>query len=334
MMSEPAWADPAQPTTAAEAQTQLDRIEAEGASLAEQYAASQQALADQQHTLDQVTVDLGEQDRKVAQLSTTISQIVNANRQSDPFSLTVQMITTSSDDNFIDRLATMQSVNAITEEQLARFGSEQQRLNQLREASAAALSSIRTETERQAQLVAQQDEREAAAAALVSRLSAAEQARLQAEQAAREQADAQASTRETATSRSAARAQAAPVTTTPPSGRAGTAVAFALAQVGEAYRMGGTGPGVWDCSGLTMMAYREAGISIPRTAGAQFNAGRAVSKDDLQPGDLVFYYAGIGHVGMYIGNGQIVHAATTRKGVIIAPVFASARPFQGARRYA
>ncbi|HSN42773.1 MAG TPA: NlpC/P60 family protein, partial [Propionibacteriaceae bacterium] len=108
------------------------------------------------------------------------------------------------------------------------------------------------------------------------------------------------------------------------------AVAFAKAQVGKAYRYGATGPNAYDCSGLTGAAYRSAGISLPRTARAQYGVGTRVSLGQLRPGDLVFYYSGISHVGIYVGNGMIVHAANPRSGVRYASV--TSMPFMGGAR--
>ncbi len=107
---------------------------------------------------------------------------------------------------------------------------------------------------------------------------------------------------------SAPSAPAAPVGNVPGSQAAQVAVRTALAQVGKPYVFGAAGPDSFDCSGLTMYAYRAAGISLPHFTGAQISAGRRVGYADLQPGDLVFFP---GHEGMYIGNGQMVHAPHT-----------------------
>ena len=100
------------------------------------------------------------------------------------------------------------------------------------------------------------------------------------------------------------------------SGRAKVAVNFALAQLGEPYSWGGTGPGSWDCSGLVMKAWAAAGISIPRVVGPQYAASHHISQSQLQPGDLVFY-ASMGHVGMYLGNGRVIHAPRPGRNVEI-----------------
>lgn len=102
-------------------------------------------------------------------------------------------------------------------------------------------------------------------------------------------------------------------------------------RVGSPYAWGATGPSSFDCSGLTSWAYQEAGISIPRTSQAQIGGGTAVAKSDLQPGDIVAFYSGATHVGIYAGNGQVVHAPYSGTTVSYAPV--DSMPFYGATRY-
>lgn len=114
------------------------------------------------------------------------------------------------------------------------------------------------------------------------------------------------------------------------SGRAAAAVKYAMAQVGDAYVYGAAGPNAFDCSGLTMAAWAQAGVSLPHSSSAQFSAGPRIPESALQPGDLVFYYSPISHVGMYIGNGMIVHAANPGRGVIVSPLHYM--PYVGAVR--
>jgi cell wall-associated NlpC family hydrolase len=90
------------------------------------------------------------------------------------------------------------------------------------------------------------------------------------------------------------------------------AVSKALSKVGKPYRWGASGPNAFDCSGLVKWSFAQAGKSMPRTSRAQSTAGTPVSRANLQPGDLVFFYKPISHVGIYIGNGKVVHAS--RKG--------------------
>ncbi|MFC4111038.1 C40 family peptidase [Nonomuraea zeae] len=100
--------------------------------------------------------------------------------------------------------------------------------------------------------------------------------------------------------------------TGPASGNARRALQFAFAQVGKPYQYGGTGPGSYDCSGLTQAAWRTGGVELPRTTWTQWSwgASRRVPLDALQPGDLLFS-KGLGHMGMYAGNGKMVHAPQT-----------------------
>ncbi len=85
----------------------------------------------------------------------------------------------------------------------------------------------------------------------------------------------------------------------------------AMAQRGKPYAWGGSGPNSFDCSGLTQFAFKAAGVNLPRTTRTQVNTGTPVARANLQPGDLVFFYSPVSHVGIYIGNGQMVHAPTS-----------------------
>jgi cell wall-associated NlpC family hydrolase len=115
-----------------------------------------------------------------------------------------------------------------------------------------------------------------------------------------------------------------------PTAAAGVAVQTALAQLGDMYGVGASGPDTFDCSGLTMYAYAAAGVTLPHSSRAQSTMGVAVSRAELQPGDLVFFYSPVSHVGIYIGNGQMVHASVTGKPVAVTSVDKAG--YVGARR--
>jgi cell wall-associated NlpC family hydrolase len=116
----------------------------------------------------------------------------------------------------------------------------------------------------------------------------------------------------------------------PAQGRAAAAIQYAMAQVGDAYVYGAAGPSAFDCSGLTMMAWAQAGVSLPHSSSAQYGSGPHISESQLMPGDLVFYYSPISHVEMYIGNGLIVGAANPGAGVRVADLHSM--PYVGAVR--
>ena len=122
--------------------------------------------------------------------------------------------------------------------------------------------------------------------------------------------------------------QAAPPTPPPSAtGNAGKAVAFAYAQMGKPYRWGADGPDSYDCSGLTSAAWQAAGVTLPHNAARQYRAVSHVSRLELRPGDLVFYYRDIHHVAMYVGNDSVIHAPTSGDHVRIQRV--DHAPIQG-----
>jgi cell wall-associated NlpC family hydrolase len=105
----------------------------------------------------------------------------------------------------------------------------------------------------------------------------------------------------------------------PASGSARAALNYAYAQLGKPYVYGGTGPNGYDCSGLTMMSWRAAGVSLPRVVPDQYNATRRVAQSDIQPGDLIFF-SGLGHVGMIVDSGHFIHAPRTGENVMVSPI--------------
>jgi cell wall-associated NlpC family hydrolase len=166
------------------------------------------------------------------------------------------------------------------------------------------------------------------ARSLLSKLNAEDKARLAAiEKKKREQAAAKAAelARQQAAAEKAAQQQSSSGTTTgtasgstsgsstgstatDSSSKAAEALAFARAQIGKPYVWAATGPDSYDCSGLTQAAWKAAGVSLPRVTYDQVNAGTTVALADAQPGDLVFFYDDISHVGLYIGDGMMIHA--------------------------
>ena len=130
----------------------------------------------------------------------------------------------------------------------------------------------------------------------------------------------------------------APIASTPitllsaasPAANRSSAMRNALSKLGAPYRHGSAGPNAFDCSGLVSWAFKNAGTSLPRTSRAMSTVGNAVSKSDLQPGDLVFFYKPVSHVGIYIGDGKIVHASSRKSPVKISDM--GRMPFTTARR--
>ena len=110
------------------------------------------------------------------------------------------------------------------------------------------------------------------------------------------------------------------------SGKGAIAVRYAYAQIGKMYQFGAAGPRTFDCSGLTMMAWKQAGVNLAHSARMQFNATAKVSRASLAVGDLV-YYNGLGHVGIYIGDDMIIHASRTGYPVAAVPINNGGTPY-------
>ncbi len=123
----------------------------------------------------------------------------------------------------------------------------------------------------------------------------------------------------------------APAPMPAPNGYAATVIQAALSRIGSPYVWGGSGPGSFDCSGLVMWSFQQAGISLPHSSQALAHGGQPVSVDQMQPGDLVTYYSDASHVGIYIGDGMMVHASTYGTPVRVAPV--NNAPIYNVRRY-
>lgn len=115
------------------------------------------------------------------------------------------------------------------------------------------------------------------------------------------------------------------------SGAGAIAVQAALTRVGDPYVWGGAAPGAFDCSGLVMWSFQQAGIFLPHSSYAQAAGGQPVSLDEMQPGDVITYYSDASHVGMYVGDGLMIHASTFGVPVAVAPV--NNAPILNVRRY-
>ncbi|MCV7071585.1 C40 family peptidase, partial [Mycobacterium rufum] len=117
----------------------------------------------------------------------------------------------------------------------------------------------------------------------------------------------------------------------PAAPEATTVIQAALSRIGSPYSWGAAGPSAFDCSGLVMWSFQQAGISLPHSSQALAAGGQPVSRDQMQPGDLVTYYSDASHVGIYIGDGMMVHASTYGTPVRVAPV--DNAPIHNIRRY-
>ncbi|MFE9920280.1 NlpC/P60 family protein [Streptomyces sp. NPDC005774] len=171
-------------------------------------------------------------------------------------------------------------------------------------------------SEEKARLAAAEKKKQEEAARKAAELAQQQAERREAEEEARQQQQAESGSSGTSESSGASGSSSPGSTSTTPStstdssyaAKAEKALAFARAQIGKPYVWGATGPGSYDCSGLTQAAWKAAGVSLPRTTYDQVEAGTTVAVSQAQPGDLVFFYDDLTHVGIYIGNGMMIHA--------------------------
>ncbi|MHB9759320.1 C40 family peptidase [Streptomyces sp. BYX5S] len=225
----------------------------------------------------------------------------------------VQLLLSSSPDSYLDRAALTERLGTRQAATVSRVQGELREIDQLREDADNTLDELRA---KKAELEAGKKKvkrKLSEAQGLLDRLTPAERT------------PAPDSERASRTTDRAGLSDA-------PNSRAKAAISFAYDALGSPYVWGATGPSAFDCSGLTQAAYKAAGVSLPRTTYSQIDAGQRVPKSQLQPGDLVFFYSSISHVGLYIGGGRMIHAPNPSAPVRIAPI--DEMPFAGATRVA
>lgn len=306
------------PTSPAQAEPDIDDVEArvdrlyhEAEQASERFNDARLELADLQKDLAALNADEDRQDARLDAVREQVRDSVVRQYEGESISAVGQVVVSDDPSAFLAQMTTMSSFDSVQDELFDSYTLETKALDIRAQAVAQRAADVAETKEQLAEEKATIDDKLAEAESLLDRLET--------------------EAREAVVSRDSSARTAAPApTSVPASGRAAAAVQYALAQVGDAYVYGAAGPSAFDCSGLTMMAWAQAGVSLPHSSSAQFSSGPQVSSSDLQPGDLVFYYSPISHVGMYIGNGMIVHAANPGSGVTTAPVMSM--PYVGAVR--
>lgn len=316
-------------------QARVDALHHEAEEASERYNTIKATLGDTRDELRAVRADAAAQQQDTEQLRARVEQLVLAQVDGSGVSTTSKLLLADDPDEFLSSMAAMRSYSEQSSDLLAAY-----------ENSRAELSLREQQVEDQlAAISAAEGQMAEEKAAIEDKAEAAEEllAELEAEAAARAAAAEEASRDETTPPADGTTTEAPtgdpveePTTPTPPtpptpvSGNAAVAVETALAQVGDAYVYGAAGPDAFDCSGLTMYAWRAAGVSLSHSSSVQSTQGTPVSLDALMPGDLIFYYSPVSHVGMYIGNGQIVHAANPSRPVEVVSM--NLMPISWARR--
>jgi cell wall-associated NlpC family hydrolase len=315
----PAAADP--PPTVAEAQAQIAQLEIDAAAIDQDYAGVQESIKAAKRSLTLKQADVEAQAAKVNKMKAQVGQVALAQFQNRNLDTAAQLFVTPDTEGFLSQISTVEKVSENQNSVLQDFQQEQASLAELEHSSKTDLATLDEQKKKLQELRDASDKKVAESKAVLAKLTAQQQQQIaDEEKKATEQANSEAEASTTDDS-----------TAVTGSGRGAKALAFARSQLGKPYRFGATGPNAYDCSGLTGAAWRSAGVTLSRTSQAQFHNGRAVSKSELQPGDLVFFYPGsISHVGLYVGNGMIIHAP--RPGKSVQYIKMKYMPFAGARR--
>jgi cell wall-associated NlpC family hydrolase len=347
----PALADPTVASKRAEAQRIMGEVQQMDAQLEhaiEAYNLASTKLAGLQADLKTNTHRLTVAKSNLRFAQTTLSQRVVALYKGNETNSTIAVILgAQSLDDLVTRLDTVSRVSTqdtrvmrqvrrfektvkLTQHRLKAAESAQRRLVGERASQKASIESQLSR--RQSLLASVKDEiqqLQAEEQARQARLARAVQSRLASQQ---QQATVQALGSVDEMQATSSSAGEAPVAAAPPS-RFGGAVGIAMQYLGIPYVWGGSSPSGFDCSGFTMYVYAQLGVSLPHNAAMQYGTGVPVSKDQLEPGDLVFFN-GLGHMGMYIGGGQFIHAPHTGDVVKISSLSDSwyAQTWVGARR--
>ena len=300
----PAQADP----DIKDVKVRVDRLYHEAEAAQERLHDAKLDLVDLRRDLAGLEADQERQDERLDAVRAQVSDAVVRQLEGEGISTVGQIVVSEDPGSFLDTLSTMSSFNDLQANLLSDYDTELEALEIRREATDARTTQIAELTEQLSAEKKTVDDKLAEAKSLLSDLEAEERERLLA-------------------SRSGLTRMPSSV---PASGRAAAAVQYAMAQVGDAYVYGAMGENAFDCSGLTMRAWAQAGVSLPHSSSAQYGSGPHIAASDLQPGDLVFYYSPISHVGMYIGNGLIVHAANPGTGVAVSGLYSM--PYVGAVR--
>jgi cell wall-associated NlpC family hydrolase len=309
-------------------QSRVDRLYHQAEQASERYNDARLEVKAARGRLTALESRLVRQRSKVETVRAQVATAVVAQYQGQALSSTSQVMLSDDPDDFIDQLATVSAFNDQQSQMMAEFAVQARRLETREQAAQREVTTIAETSRELGEEKAEIDDKAAKAKELLKTLeerAAARASRSEARTASRSAA-ASASRSQAA----APGAAAAPAASAPASGRAAAAVRYAMAQVGKSYVYGAAGPSAFDCSGLTMMAWAQAGVGLPHSSGAQMGSGTPVSQSELQPGDLVFYYSPVSHVGMYIGNGQIVNALNPGAGVGVSGV--NDMPYSGAVR--
>ena len=317
------------PLTVQDAKAQVEQLETEAAAIDQQYVEVKSKVDEGRKKFKAKQGDVKAQAAQVARIRLQVGQVALARFQNRDLDTAAQLFFTEETDEFLSQISTVEKVSQNQNTVLQDYQAEQAQLAELTRSARTDLAALEKQEKELSELSAASDKKIAESKAILAKLTAEERARIAAEER-RLLAEARAAAKEKSDDGARKVAGGTDEGSATGTGKGAKAVAFARSQLGKPYGRNGSGPGSYDCSGLTSAAWRSAGVSLPRTSSAQSGVGRSVSRSELQPGDLVFFYSPVSHVGIYSGDGQMIHSP--RPGKVVSYSKISYMPFANARR--
>ncbi|MGW5846854.1 NlpC/P60 family protein [Streptomyces sp. NPDC055254] len=308
--------------TASQVGAEVDRLYEEAEAATERYNGAKEKADEAERALTGLRAETARKTEQLNSARGTLGSMAASEYRSGSLGTAVRLALAEDPQQYLDQAS---FISRAGDRNAAGITTVRRRLDEvakLKEQAAGKLADLRSRQDELAEHKTSVEGKLATAKRLLARLTAEQRAAYEARSAGGPAAGA-----------AAAAPAAAPGSTPPPpsdGSRAARAVAFAHGAIGKPYVWGATGPGSFDCSGLTQAAWRAAGVSLPRTTYTQINTGRRVARDQLAPGDLVFFYSGVTHVGLYIGDGRMIHAPRPGSTVRVAPI--DSMPWAGASR--
>ncbi|MFF7473529.1 NlpC/P60 family protein [Streptomyces sp. NPDC008092] len=297
LSAQAANAAPSEKPSKSEVKSRVDKLYEEAEQATEKFNGAKEKQDKLQKQISALQESVARGQDELNDLRDGIGSMATAQYRSGGLDPSLQLFLSSDPDSYLDKASTLDQLSSQQVETLKKIQAKQRELAQERAEATGKLKDLaatRTELGKKKKEV---QAKLAEAQKLLNSLTAAEKAALTAEQ-------------ERASRSSSERVDLGNDTSA--TGRAAAAFAAAKTKLGTPYVYGATGPSSFDCSGLTSWAYAQAGVSIPRTSESQSTIGtRIYSTSDLQVGDLVFFFNDLHHVGLYAGNGQILHAPRT-----------------------
>ena len=296
----------------AQAQREVDALYQQAEQATERYDVARNTMQDAERALAQAQSRASAAQGTVSQLQRTVGAFAASAYRNGGMDQTLQLVFSEDPSTFLDRMASLDALSSREADQLRQVVQARQELSASQAAAAQQLAIVDAQRRTLAQQKSVIEQKLQQAQAVLSQLKASDRAKVN---------------RASRDSDPRVALNSLPV---PTSAQAAAVVAFVMAHLGDRYVWAATGPHAWDCSGLAMMAWRAGGVSLPHSSGEQFATTTKVAEADLQPGDLVFFYHPVSHVGVYIGNGMMVHAPNPGRRVEIKPI--NYLPFAGATR--